>query len=276
MKKSICHYSLHRTWKAKQWTCLQLAEHVKSLGSEGIDFHANLLGTTEGAAQKIKEALQKTGLVLSGLSLGNNFNMEEPEKFKQQVDYVKSWLRVAAEVKAPVSRIFGGHIKDRSNKDQLKKSFDLIFEGLGQVVKEAEKLGVVLALENHGGLPCTGEEQIDVIKKFNSKNLRATVDVGNYLQGGQEGHVGSAIAAPYCAYVHFKDFRKTPSQDPNMPWGLIASIVGVGDVDHLKCLTALKQAGYNGFVALEYEGPEDESIGVPQSLEFMNKVMKGF
>lgn len=276
MKKSICHYSLHRMWRTQNWTCLQLAEHVKSLGCEGIDFHAGLMGSTAGAAQKIREALKKTGLTLSGFSLGNNFNQEDTTLFKEQVDTVKAWLEVAAEVKAPVSRIFGGHIKDRSNQEQLQRGFELILAGLGQVVKAAEKLGVVLALENHGGLPCTGEEQVDVIQQINSKNLRATVDVGNYLQGGQEAHVGSAIAAAYCSYVHFKDFRKTPSQNSSLPWGLQACIVGTGDVDHLKCLTALKKAGYNGFVALEYEGPEDEKIGVPQSLEFMNKVMKGF
>ena len=45
---------------------------------------------------------------------------------------------------------------------------------------------------DHGGLPCTAQEQIDAIKAINSPSLRATIDVGNYMSGGEEGHVATA------------------------------------------------------------------------------------
>jgi sugar phosphate isomerase/epimerase len=143
------------------------------------------------------------------------------------------------------------------------------------VVREAEKLGVVLALENHGGLPCTGEEQVKVIEAINSKSLRATIDVGNYMGCGQEGHVGTALAAHLAAYVHFKDNRKKPAVKPGLPWSIESCTLGEGDVDHQACLAALTKAGYNGFVALEYEGTEDERTGVPKSVAFMKRVMRG-
>ncbi|HRU04509.1 MAG TPA: hypothetical protein P5137_01895 [Candidatus Brocadiia bacterium] len=38
---------------------------------------------------------------------------------------------------------------------------------------------------------------------------------------------------------------------------------------------AVRDAGCNGFVALEYEGPEDDREGVPASVRFMNEVMAG-
>ena len=100
--------------------------------------------------------------------------------------------------------------------------------------------------------------------------------MGNYLQGGQEGHVGTRVAAPYAAYVHFKDFKKIP--DASSPFGarLEACGLGEGAVDHRACLDALRQAGYDGFVALEYEGAEDEKTAVPKSVAFMKKVMQGF
>ncbi|MBU4198939.1 MAG: sugar phosphate isomerase/epimerase [Verrucomicrobia bacterium] len=273
MKKSVCHYSFHRTWTAEKWTCERLAEEVKILGVEGIDFHAGLLGAVEEAPGKIRAALGKTGLTLSGLSMSNNFNQSDPALLKNQIDTVKRWLQVAAEVKAPVSRIFGGHIQDRSNPVELRQGFDRIIAALGELVQEAEKLGVILALENHGGLPCTGEEQVEVIKKINSKYLRATIDVGNYLQGGQEGHVGTTIAAPFAAYVHFKDFRKKPASKTGSRWDLESCTVGQGDIQHRQCLEVLKKAGYNGFIALEYEGADDEKIGIPQSLAYMNTIM---
>jgi len=125
-------------------------------------------------------------------------------------------------------------------------------------------------------MPCTGEEQVSIIEKIGSQFLRATIDVGNYMQGGQEGHVGTRIAARYAAYVHFKDFCKKPASSKPWSWHIEACTVGKGDVDHYACLEALKEAGYNGFIALEYEGPNDEAVGVPESVKFMNEVMKKF
>ena len=274
MKISICHYSYHRCWEAGNWDCDRLAQEVKAIGADAVDFHTRYLGDPGTAAERILAAVKNHGLELSGLSHGNNFNVEDETDFRKQVDNVKRWLEVAAEIKAPVSRIFGGHTKDRSDAAALNKAFDRIMPAIQEVTEEAEKLGVVLALENHGGLPCTGEEQVRVIETINSRFLKATVDVGNYMQGGQEGHEGTAVAAHLAAYVHFKDFKKTaPKEGSHLPWGLQGCTVGKGDVDHLKCLQALKDAGFKGYIALEYEGSDDETVGVPASLAFTKQVI---
>ena len=275
MKISVCHYSYHRCWEKGNWNCDRLAAEVKSIGADAVDFHVRFLGSPNTAAERISAALRKHGLSLSGLSHGNNFNLPDKKALKEQIGNVKRWLRVAKEVNAPVSRIFGGHIHSRDDSTALSEAFDRIMPAIEDVTAEAERLGVVLALENHGGLPCSGEEQVKIIETVNSPFLRATVDVGNYMQGGQEGHEGTAAAAHLAAYVHFKDFKKTsPPFGVGAPWGLQACIVGEGDVDHLKCLRILKKAGYKGYIALEYEGPEDEELGVPRSLEFTKNIIE--
>ena len=278
MKPAICHYSLNRRWKAENWTLDRLMEEVKRLGLENIDVHAGMIGAPDSAAAKIKSALAKSGLILSGLSMSNSFSSDKPEEFRAQVDTVKRWIQVAAQVRAPVSRIFGGSLslKQRNDPAIHQQKYRQIMDGLGEVTREAEKHGLILALENHGGLPCTGEEQVEVIRSIKSPSLKATVDVGNYMNGGQEGHVGSRLAAPYAAYVHFKDFIKV--DDAKSPWGWNVTPCGLGEgaVNHRACLEALRDAGYKGFVALEYEGVEDEQTGVPKSVAYMKQVMQGF
>ena len=278
MKPAICHYSLHRRWKAENWTLDRLMEEVKRLGLKYIDVHAGMLGAPDGAAAKIKSALEKSGLTLSGLSMSNSFSSDKPEEFRAQVDMVKQWIQVAARVRAPVSRIFGGHLSIEHRNDPVirKQKYRQIMDGLGEVTREAEKHSLIMALENHGGLPCMGEEQVEVIRDINSPSLKATVDVGNYMNGGQEGHIGSRLAAPYAAYVHFKDFVKVA--DSKLPWGwnIKACVLGEGAVNHRACLEALRDAGYNGFVALEYEGVEEEQTGVPKSVAYMKRVMQEF
>jgi sugar phosphate isomerase/epimerase len=100
---------------------------------------------------------------------------------------------------------------------------------------------------------------VEIIRSIDSRNLRATVDIGNYLQCGQEAHEGTAIAAPYASYVHLKDYRKRA--DGSLPWGwaVEACSLGQGDVDFRQCLEALRTANYDGYLAIEYEGAEDDT-----------------
>jgi len=268
MKKSLCHYSYHRRIKEEEWDLEKFVIEAEKLGIEAIDFHVAYLPEYEEAIKQINTLMSRTTLELSGLSMSNSFNKEEDE-FNDQVEKVKRWLDVAGAVGAPVSRIFGGSISDRSNAEEIKKALDKVIKGIELVLPSAEKNNVILALENHGGLPCTGEEQVEVIEKINSPFLKATIDVGNYMQCGQSGDEGTRIAAPYCRYVHFKDFKN----DPTARRELRPTVVGKGDVDHAKCLQHIKNAGFDGFVALEYEGEEDEQIGVPASVEFMKSLI---
>ena len=273
MKLSICHYSYHRTWESKNWGCTDLAKAVKSQGVGAVDFHARFVGDPDTAARRIQEALSESGLELSGVSLSNNL-FQEGEQFEEEIKQTIRWIRVAAEVSAPVSRIFGGSIDDRSNQSHLDAGFSRIIDGLGRLALEAEKYGVILGLENHGGLPCSAEEQIDVIRKINSAHLRATVDIGNYMSCGQDSLESCKISAPYAAYVHVKDFVKKKSSENPWGWEIEASILGAGVVDVPGCLSVLAEAGFDGHVALEYEAKPEEETAVPESIEYFGRVLE--
>ena len=270
MRLAVCHYSFHRLWEAEKWDCEKLCAEVAAAGAEGVDFHARLTGDPDKARREIPKALAKTGLTLSGISLGNSFYPADEKTLREQIQTVKTWVDVAADLKAPVSRIFGG---GRVPPEQQAAAMEQVKRGLLEVTAHAAKKGVVLALENHGGIPRSGEDQVALIKAVNSPYLRATVDVGNYMSGGQEGAEGTRIAAKHCAYVHFKDFIKVPSKENPWGWDVRSCTVGVGAVDHAACLKRLKAAGYKGWIALEYEGLGEERVGVFESLAFTKKVL---
>lgn len=275
MKKAICHYSFHRRHQAEGWDLERFADEVLALGIEGIDFLGRMMEPVGTAAARIQAVLKRTRLTMSSLSLSSNFNQPKKEDWQAQLAGLTAWMDVAAAVKAPVSRIFGGYLSQAEKADPKVRAaaWQRMLEGVAAATKEAARRGVVLVIENHGGLPCTGQEQVEVIQSVNSPFLRATIDVGNYMGGGQEGLEGTRIAAPYCAYVHLKDNKKVP--DPANPWGwkVEACTVGEGVVDLPGCIEVLRQAGYAGFVGLEYEGAEDEKTGVPKSVAYMKKIV---
>lgn len=271
-KSSVCHYSFHRLYKEENWDFDKLCEEVAAAGAAGVDFHQRMSGDPATARERVTSALEKSGLALSGISLSNNYNQADAAELDKQITTSMAWIDVASDLKAPACRVFGG---GRSKEDR-KVQFDRVVEGLKKVTEYAAKKNVVLALENHGGIPLTGEEQVAMIQQVNSPNLRATIDVGNYMSGGQEAVEGTKIAAEYCGYVHFKDFIKVKSDETDWGWKPKSCTVGVGAVDHVTCLQYLADAGYTGWVALEYEGPSPERIGVEESIYFMNKVMAKF
>lgn len=263
MKYALCHYALHRTWKEEGLNCLSLAELTKELGFQAIDFHVRLLGDLKQAEKDIPAALAATGLELSGLSLGNNFALDDDELFQDQIASVIDGIHLSAAVGAPVSRIFGGHMtkEDRADKAIKAKNFARIIEGLKIVTAEAEKAGVILALENHGGLPASADEVIEVIEAVNSPHLRMTVDVGNFMAVGEVGHEALAKVVHLAAYIHFKDNK---GFEP-----LEACTLGDGIVDLAACLDILERAHYQGHIAIEYEGSEDERTGIRRSMEHL-------
>ncbi|MDP6381188.1 MAG: sugar phosphate isomerase/epimerase family protein [Phycisphaerae bacterium] len=274
MQTAICHYSFHRRYKSENWTPDRVGEEIKALGVKGIDFLVSLLGSLDGAETILPAAVKNHGLILTGLSLSNNFNRDDAAELAADIEAVKEQIRLAATLGAPVARIFGGHLSPelRADPDAKAAAFQKIVDGLGAVVGEAENSGVVLAIENHGGLPCTAEEQVSVIETIGSDFLKATIDIGNYMACGQEADVATRIAAKHCAYVHFKDFKKVPDASKPWGWGIEPCTVGEGDVDARACIEALVKVGYEGTIALEYEGTEDEVTGVPKSTEFMKSV----
>src|SRR5664280_1848686 len=117
MKKAICQYSFHRRYVEEKWTMDRFADEVKALGVEGIDFLGRMIDPPDDAAPRISAVMARCGLVLSGLSLSSDFNQPDKAKWQAQFDGLVKWIDVAVKVKAPVCRIFGGHLGADQRKD---------------------------------------------------------------------------------------------------------------------------------------------------------------
>ena len=258
---------------------MSIAEFVracKELGCDGVDFHQRLSGDPEKALPEIESALKENAIELSSFSLSNNFTGDDRA---EQIEKVKKGIELGARMGAKHSRIFGGHLGS-NDPDELKKAMGLVVEALKEVVPVAEKHGVVLCIENHGGAPGRGEEVVEVIEKVNSPNFKATVDLGNFLGAGQHALDGTKLTAKHAGYVHVKDMKILPldGEEGRKParadWKTKSTVQGEGDVDLPGCLTVLKDAGYDGWLALEFEAEGDEREGVKKSLDYIRKCMK--
>ena len=139
-------------------------------------------------------------------------------------------------------RVFSFYPDDEGQQAAL---VDESISRLSQMADVAGEQGVVLWLENEGGLVGdTPERCRAIVEGVGSPNLRYVWDTGNYPQAGVERSVdrGWPLLAEYTDCVQVKDTRISD--------GTI-TVAGEGDGQVRELLINLRDAGYVGFLALE-------------------------
>lgn len=114
----------------------------------------------------------------------------------------------------------------------VKAQIARIVETLKYLAEEAERRGIVMALENH--LDYRGHEIAEVIERVGSPFLKASLDTANPFTVFEEPVEAAKVLAPYAVTVHFKDFRVVPwdyAEDGQARTVVACSALGKGHVD---------------------------------------------
>lgn len=131
------------------------------------------------------------------------------------------------------------------------------YHALQRLMPEAERRGVVIALENvWNGFLLSPVELADLIDRVNSPWVGAYFDVGNVLKFGVPEDWIRTLG-PRISRVHVKDYK--------IEVGTGAGFVppGDGDADWPAIISTLKKAGYDGPLTVEGRGdPADLSARV--------------
>lgn len=196
------------------------------------------------------------GLDISGTAIGNDFCHPEGEKRDEQLLYCKDWIDRAAYMGAPVIRIFAGKVK----KDQSEEeAIELCAAGINECLKYAEQRGVVLALENHGGITATPKQMLNIIEKVNtSPCFGVNFDSGNFQT--ETPYEDLQQIAPYAVNAQIKVVMK-----PNRR---------AEPADIPRIIKMLARANYRGYIVLEYEEPEDPHTEIRKYLAQLRETIE--
>ena len=113
------------------------------------------------------------------------------------------------------------------------------------MTREAEQRGILLLLENEGGLVGDSPERcLAILKAVDSPNLRFVWDTANFVHAGFERPADLAwpLLSPYLAYVQVKDYRVVDHT---------ICPAGEGDAQVPELLARLRDSAYQSFLALE-------------------------
>ncbi len=199
---------------------------------------------------QLRQQCFRLGLDVSGTAVRNDFGFPPSQERDEQLVHVKRWIDHAVILGAPVIRIFAGEPKDGLSPARLHR---LMVEGIEECCEYAGQHGVHLALENHGGPTATAQGMLAFIRDVQSRWFGVNLDTGNFYS--EDPYVELAQIAPYALNVQVKvvtSDAETRNKSPT-DFGRLAQI--------------LRDAGYRGYIVLEYEEDGDPRKECPRYIE---------
>ncbi|MFO1096535.1 MAG: sugar phosphate isomerase/epimerase family protein [Planctomycetaceae bacterium] len=259
-KLSLAAYSFHRQLP-RGWPKPEPSKATMNL-EDFIEFCAemNLDGTeltsyyfpaavTPEYLIHLKELTFRLGLDVSGTAIGNNFCVAPGSDRDFEISMTKAWIDYAALLGAPVIRIFAGSVP---KGDTESAALDRCVAGINECVQYAATKGVVLALENHGGITATADQLLAIVKRVDpSPWFGVNFDSGNF--NSADPYAELERVAPYAMNAQLKVSVTAAGQRQRSNFARVVNI--------------LKQAGYRGYLVLEYEEPEEPRERIPAILD---------
>jgi sugar phosphate isomerase/epimerase len=147
-------------------------------------------------------------------------------------------------------------------------------DGISRLAEYAEKQGINIVIENHGGYTSDGQWLVGLMKAINKSNVGTLPDFGNFCIKRDSGNVwegkcieeydrykGVAEMMPFAKAIS----AKTQAFDAN------GNCI---ETDYFKMLKIVKDAGFHGYVGIEYSGDNEED-GVRKTKALLEKLRAG-
>lgn len=275
---TYCYSSLIQNGEMTQ---LDSIRRAKELGFDAVEIqnllHDNTI-TDTAYAKRVLATAKQYQIPISCLTIDADLLNAFDGDIKKEIQRIKYMLDLAAILEVSYVRHdctigpMNHSRKFRGFSDYLPQ----LAESCREITEYAQTLGIRTMIENHGFF-CQDSNRVEqLVNTVAHQNFGLLVDIGNFLCADEFPPQAVGRVAPYAFYVHAKDFHiKTPSQ-PNPGEGFFQSrngsylrgaIIGHGDVPIRHCFAALQKAGFDGMIAIEFEGIELPDIALPIGLE---------
>jgi sugar phosphate isomerase/epimerase len=195
------------------------------------------------------------GVALSGSAVGNTFTFPAGADRERELALVKRWVDYCVILGAPHIRVFAGGIQ---KGDTAEKAIENSIETMRRACAYAAEHGVFLGLENHGGIVAEPGPVLQIVKEVNSPWLGINLDSGNFQT--EDPYADFAKCAPYAVNVQIKTEVHPKGK-------------GTQRADLKRFIEILRDAKYQGYVALEFEEKADPWQTVPGVLDELHKLI---
>jgi len=289
MKIGVSSYSFDRLLRGSERGYREIVRLAREIGFDGVEFIDlvrpawGIDGDEAALAREVRAAADEYGLAIPAYTVAADFLSPDPER---EVERIFRKLDVAKILGAPLLRHDASfHLRDLPGytpEDGIAEMAPYV----RRVAEYGAALGIRTCTENHGFIYQAPERVKRLIGAVGHPNFGWLVDVGNFSVVDRDNLDAVKIAAPYAFHVHAKDFilLPAPAAGETVPDGFSRSlggnlwrgtVLGRGNVAVADCLGALMDGGYDGWVSLEFEGPEEVIPALAEGYAYLKRLIKG-
>lgn len=269
------------TLSCPEWSFAQILDAAKQYGYEGIEFRGimdevDLVNVPEFSPARIAETRQRladAGVRAACMSSSVSVVAMTAAEVDRHtaVTHARRYIELAKAVGAPLVRLFCG---DVPTSLQRGEALDRAADTLRRIGEYAAECGVVAVVETHDNFTRT-DQLMELIQLANHPAVQVLWDIHHpYRMEGETVEHSMRYLGNHVRHTHVKDSVVNMESE-----GYTYVLTGKGDIPILEAMRALKQAGYDGYLSLEWEkrwipelpGPE---VALPQYAEQMRAWLK--
>ncbi|WP_135554828.1 sugar phosphate isomerase/epimerase family protein [Paenibacillus cymbidii] len=283
MKLGISSYSLSKAIQAGEMTIVDVVQWVADNGGEHLEICpiGFTLDDNPHLLEAIRRKVQETGIDISNYTIAANFIQPGEAGVAAEVARVKRQVDIAAALGVKRMR---HDVATRPIGEATITNFiadlPIVASACRQVADYAAPLGITTSVENHGYYVQASDRVQALVQAVDRPNYRTTLDVGNFLSVDEDPVAAVKRNTAIASMVHVKDFYVRPAdRNPGDGWMTTASgnylrgaVVGHGDIDMREVLRAIKRAGYDGYISVEFEGLESCTYGTRTGLDNVRRI----
>ena len=291
-RRQAAYPDVHSTWSARpeHFTDRWLTA-VNKNGYDGLEVGANTLDLLDGDAGVIgfRERLEGFGLPIVAVRAGGSL-LEAKSAFrnlgvmKRSVEYAESVgsSLVVGNLMAPQRYLpagwepTGGVYSQDSSRDASIYLYERVADSIRPVCDSAADRGITVAIEMHHASPVDNSWSALLLHELVDRpNFGINPDIGNvawaYHEAEESPEDNVKALAPISVYWHCKNVVRVnhPENERSISW---KSSLEDGEMDYRFLMTAMVQAGYDGFVAIEGGRVGDQFEMDTRSLKYMRRL----
>ena len=278
-KISLAEWSLHRALRSKNIDHLDFISLTKTeFGLDAVEYVNSFFfdkAQDQKYLNKMKARADDHGVKSLLIMCDNEGNLGDPDKNirNKAVENHYKWAEAAKflgchsiRVNARSSDYAPGSWPDNAQRlSSYENQLLLAADGLSKLVEFCDKMNLNTIVENHGGLSSNGEWLASLMKKVDHPRFGTLPDFGNFMIENNEWYdryKGVTELMPYAKAVSAKSHEFDAKGNEVR-------------TDYRKMMKIVLDAGYTGYVGIEYEGSKhSEYDGIHLTSKLLRKIQE--
>ncbi len=287
---ALASWSFHMPLWRGQMKAADLARRAATMEVDALEWSAKTFRDLRGGRElmyqvppaaffeQLRRTCDSEGVRNRVLSVGGPYYLSTADKtvLRKALDFYRQYVEPARQLGCDILRaeLYCDLPDGPGREEEAKKR---AMEGLHALLDATSDSGLTINVENHHGISSRPEWLADLVRSMNHPRLGLTADINNFrtdlnmpydadpdqLPRYEDRYSGLETLLPLANWMSAKTYAFDQT-------GYEISI------NYPRIVRLMRDSGYSGYMAVEYEGAGEPEEGVRQSVAMLRKLQRHF